>query len=127
MRRAIAYIIDIVIISFLLFIEIQILDSILRQYGTYTAPNLIILIAISITTLFITFLFKDLKGASVGKELLGLRIVSLNGEKPTMKALVIRNLILYFTTTIEFFVWVFRKDHRRLGDLLANTKVTRAD
>lgn len=76
---------------------------------------------------WLTFcLLKDVAGGrSIGKRLLGLQIVAAqNGLSPHPLKLVLRNLTL-FLFPLEILM-LFCKGHRRLGDLLADTKVVAA-
>jgi uncharacterized RDD family membrane protein YckC len=95
-----------------------------------TLPWLIGLAAIQVTLLCV-------RSQSVGKLLLGLRIVSVENEQPggPLRAFLLRAFI---PTVIEFipflgilfwFVdscFIFRDDHRCIHDLIAGTKVVRA-
>ena len=70
------------------------------------------------------------QGATLGKKLMGLRVVRESGEAMDWGAVIIRNL-LRFIDGIAFYlvgaivVWVSKK-RQRLGDMAAKTLVVRA-
>lgn len=74
------------------------------------------------------FLLKDLvfRNASIGKKLLGLKIVDTNNEKASVKSVVLRNLVLLFLVQVEIICFFIDNENRRLGDKWANTKVVLA-
>ncbi len=61
-------------------------------------------------------LFKDVSGRSIGKRIMRLKIVD-NGCTPHVWKRIARNLsiVLWF---VELIVVVFRKDHRKLMDVI---------
>ncbi|WP_332695702.1 RDD family protein [Halalkalibacter lacteus] len=71
-------------------------------------------------------------GYSVGKRLLGIRIVKLDGSNVTFGTMLLRVIVAGFvyaiTIGIAFIVSIFmvalRKDKRSIHDMLANTYVT---
>ncbi len=69
-------------------------------------------------------------GTTLGKRLVGIRVVGPDGKKPTWKASAIRNLLRvvdmapYFVPYVLGFVVALRDDERRrLGDRVAGTRV----
>lgn len=64
-------------------------------------------------------------GRSVGKALVGLRVLMIDGKPPTLAAVLLRNLIRLPELAIGFVIlYVLISEHRqRLGDLLARTVV----
>jgi uncharacterized RDD family membrane protein YckC len=74
------------------------------------------------------FLTRDalFNGQSLGKLLTGLRVVDLEGNKCTLQRSSLRNIIFIvpvISYIVEYFVMVSTKDERRLGDIIAKTKV----
>lgn len=70
----------------------------------------------------IELICKDVIGKrSVGKKIKGLKVLSINGEKPTYKQLLIRNIFMLWAP-IEVVIVLFF-DKPRLGGKLAKTKV----
>ena len=72
----------------------------------------------------VIFTLKDISGNSIGKRLLGFAIFStVTNEKPTIIQLILRNIFFFLLIPFEAFIILFRPDQRRLGDLIAKTKV----
>ncbi|HLF17401.1 MAG TPA: ankyrin repeat domain-containing protein [Candidatus Omnitrophota bacterium] len=79
------------------------------------------------------FLFRDglFNGQSVGKRLVGLRVVGPKGEKCTFKGSLIRNILIAIPVIpvakivilVEAIVMILSKEGRRLGDRMAKTRV----
>lgn len=65
------------------------------------------------------------KGYTLGKKQQVIRVISLVRENVTLKEFFIRSLILPFEmyTGIGILFIIFRKDSRRLGDILSSTSV----
>ena len=75
--------------------------------------------------MFLAYIFRDMiDGASLGKRFLGLKIVgSVDSNKPvSVGKLALRNLFIPLWP-LEFLVLVFSSQNRRLGDMLAKTRV----
>jgi len=62
-------------------------------------------------------------GQSIGKKIMGLYVVRNDNEEPCGIIRSIFRNMTYFLGVIDLIFLVFRKDKRRLGDLIANTKV----
>ena len=76
---------------------------------------------ICLLLLFISFLGKDLiKGQSLGKKIIKIRVVNMRGETPNIFLLFLRN-ITFFIWPMEVFLWLL--DKRRIGDIIARTTV----
>ena len=76
----------------------------------------------------IYFLIRDalFNGKSIGKLLVGIKVVDLDGAKFTLKKSFLRNLIFLIPVVsyiIEYVAMISSKEGRRLGDLIAKTKV----
>ncbi|WP_419812972.1 RDD family protein [Bacterioplanoides sp.] len=86
-------------------------------------------------TLYFAINWKYLKNnaQTIGKYVLNIRIIKLDGSKPTIKELLLkRYLVLWGFPYIPFIggilnviniLFIFRKDHRCIHDLVAGTKV----
>lgn len=84
-------------------------------------PYLIFISLIIIYSLISDGLFPT--GQSIGKKIMGLYVVRNDNEEPCgIVRSIFRNLT-YLLGVVDFIFLVFRKDKRRLGDLIANTKV----
>lgn len=70
--------------------------------------------------MFIYF-FKDvINGQSIGKRIMKIKVVDLNGNKASLFNLIIRNITILIWP-VEALLLLLDKD--RLGDILAKTKV----
>lgn len=125
-KRLMAFIIDITIIGFLGFL----LFSYLIMSGKfddffYEFKINWILTIYFVSFLDLLFLIKDITGSSFGKKIMKIKIVSNDNIeiKPSIIILIIRNVFLSLGV-IELLVMLVRKDKRRIGDLVTNTKVT---
>ena len=66
-------------------------------------------------------------GQTLGKSVLGIRVVMADGTSPTLGALLLRWVLLpfdlYFTGGVGTLFIIFSKNHQRLGDMAAGTMV----
>jgi len=70
---------------------------------------------------------------TIGKKVLGLRIVKLDGSKPTIKELIFKRYLIYWAfpyipvigglLNLINLLFIFRKDRRCIHDFFADTKV----
>ncbi len=74
--------------------------------------------------IIIFYCFKDsYKGISLGKWIMGIIVKNnIDYNTPILKNLVLRN-VSYIILPIEMIVLAFNKDKKRIGDMLAGTKV----
>lgn len=72
-------------------------------------------------------LMRDVGGASWGKRVVGLDVLTTSGDAPSLASRVLRNVVLLapLAVIVEFFVAYKGSDRfmRRLGDNLAGTRV----
>jgi uncharacterized RDD family membrane protein YckC len=75
-----------------------------------------------------TTLSEVLTGRTIGKALFGLRVVALDGGRPTVLAMVTRNLLrpLDILTLMPLVMILLSPLHQRMGDLAAGTMVVRS-
>ncbi len=71
-----------------------------------------------------------MKGQTLGKRLMGLRVVLDDGRTPTFFAIFLRNILCYidilpFGYALGMIVILFNKKEKRIGDLVAGTMVVR--
>ncbi len=76
------------------------------------------------------FLLEAFAGGTIGKKLMGLRILK-DGAPPSIGAIAVRNLVRFVDMLPAFYLLGFivaaiRGDRRRLGDLAAGTVVVKA-
>lgn len=75
-------------------------------------------------------------GQTVGKRLLGIRVVNLDGSKATLQTLLLKRYLVVqliaeipligFLVSVLNALFIFREDRRCLHDLIAGTKVVMA-
>ncbi len=73
-------------------------------------------------------LLEGVTGATLGKQLVGIRVVKRNGEKPGLGPAIVRNLMRAVDALPAFSILgaaliVTSKDRTRLGDRVAGTRV----
>lgn len=77
---------------------------------------------IQIELIYILFPFKDLvfRDRSIGKKILGLKVETLNGDKPSLIVMILRNITtsLYFLEILLIFIF-----NKRLTDVIFKTQV----
>ncbi len=118
-ERFFALIIDYIVLAFIFLV------AILAVAGTIfiTEVDKAKIIGIVLSVLFY---LKDSTGQSLGKKLLGIRIVrKTDFKKPNIILPSIRNLFLSLGI-IEVIVVLFDANHERLGDKVTKTIVVRA-
>lgn len=152
-RRLIAWFLDILVLVFYIFIVIKVIDSFTPQKRFSSGEGigaLLMLLAIPLLTYHLICEVL-MNGQSIGKRIMGLRVVNENGGKPSISQYIIRWLIRtsdYITVVIVLyapfaagtdpgFFWKIgaafglfvadvilvntTKKHQRLGDILAHT------
>ncbi|MDQ3682152.1 MAG: RDD family protein [Bacteroidota bacterium] len=155
-RRLIAWILDVFVLLFYIYVVFKMIDFFESNHDAERTWALVILLIIP---LFTYHLFCELlmNGQSVGKRIMGLRVVNENGGRPAISQFIIRWLIrtsdymvvvilLYgpiaATQNMGFF-WKISaafslfmadvilmnatKKHQRLGDILAHTLLIRTE
>ncbi|MEK6714420.1 MAG: RDD family protein [Nitrospirota bacterium] len=79
------------------------------------------------SVLIIYWLLRDsLSGQSIGKRVVGLHVINTKGEGATPVEGIVRNIpiAIPFVSIIEYFVMLRNSEGKRIGDLIAHTKVT---
>ncbi|MBE6571828.1 MAG: RDD family protein [Ruminococcaceae bacterium] len=115
-NRIVAFLIDHMIICFALaflgFAQMLIKTDLLWLWRMYYIIFLAFLFA---------YFFKDVvNGQSVGKRIMKIKVVDMDGNKPSIFNLIIRNITI-FIWPVEAILVLLNK--QRLGDILAKTKV----
>lgn len=113
-RRVLAYVIDFFVVSAFMWIVSYLLSVFINPYGSfqiymyfpYVVPVLILVYFI---------VLEKAKGATIGKALMYLRVISRNGRRISWIQAVIRNLTKIFWFPI-IFDWA-------IGKLLSNDRV----
>ena len=101
-----------------------------------TAQNLTMAVAGVGAFLLVNSYFLNLNGQTIGKKIVGIKIVDLNGEKPAFaKLLGLRYVPQWIVSYIPFIntplvlidiLFIFRSDKRCVHDLIAGTQVVEA-
>lgn len=138
--RAIAFLIDLVILSFSATLIVFMVNEIIIFFGLTDLVNRLALsiqsrtiaTRISISILYYIYsliyfaLFWTLIGSTPGKILLGLRILRTNGKKMTFFHSLVRAFSYYISAIVFFlgFIWIiFDKRRQALHDKIAGTIV----
>ena len=121
-ERLLAFLIDLIIVSFLQGIAMLIL--LINLAGKTSADKLLNLIFLVTGISSLILFFKDIfKGVSLGKRIFKLAVRNIETyQVPSKMELLIRN-ITYILWMIDFPMYLFSKEKRRLGDNIANTDV----
>ena len=148
-RRLFAWIIDLILQVFYLIIAFRLYDEYVRDHVseiTFQNDPWVRRILILPVILYHMFCEITMNGQSVGKKLLGIRIVNENGGKASLSQFLIRGLIrasdyailvLMFNGGNPYIIWILlasiallitdivlvvsNKKSQRLGDILAHT------
>jgi len=90
--------------------------------GIFTSPELLLSLAAYLLHVTVGELFW---GRSLGKRLCHLRVIALDGSKPTALSILVRNAVRVFEmmTGVLLIFMVISPARQRLGDLLARTMV----
>lgn len=134
--RAAAFIIDqiillivniLIIIGLLFMINGTFMDFFSANMPSYLVAAAIILIFIIRWGYFFAFEYFS-GGSTLGKKMLGIRVIQDNGHSITLLSSLIRNLLrIIDSLPINYLVGMlmifFHKRHKRLGDLVAGTIV----
>lgn len=101
--------------------------ALLGPLGKAPTPELLALVGASwVTAVFAYQLAGNLKGATLGKRLLGLRVVSRDGSPPDFLHCLIRAAVWLVGTTagsFGFLVALFNRENRTLHDFASGTVV----
>jgi len=117
-QRFIALLIDYIIIA---TIAVPILKY--NAKVAFEHSNTVTLIVLLLNLLFFS---KDITGQSPGKKVMNIKIVDkIDLSKPTLKSLIIRNIILCLGI-IEVAVILIDKNHERIGDKVTGSIVVQA-
>lgn len=154
-RRLFAWVLDIIVLIFYIYIAIKVMES--STFRSYDQEATWALMMVLILPIITYHLLSEIlmNGQSVGKRIMGLRVISENGGKPSISQYIIRWLIRtsdYMVVVIAIyapagfggstsFMWQVAaafcllvtdiilvnasKKNQRLGDILAHTLLIR--
>ena len=126
-QRAVASFIDIVMKG-LIFSFMMIIVSMfgLSLYGIFWEDSTLMIILYFLVVFIPIFLYDSLMeyfcgGRTLGKMMMGLRVVSADGSKPSFAATFTRSLfyLLEGYTGFGLVAMLFSKDNQRLGDIVS--------
>ncbi len=128
--RAVAFTIDLVIVVFLIGLLSWVVTLLETLFELFISRDLNLVRAYAFTIPFIVALYYvgswALTGGTIGKRLLGLRVVRADGFPPTVGRSIVR-FVGYFLSAVVFFlgfIWaLFDDEHRAWHDDLAGTWV----
>ncbi|MDR2840548.1 MAG: RDD family protein [Paludibacter sp.] len=125
--RIFARLIDFVVVFIYSFGLMSLLFATKLRTFTESNTGLIVLCLLLLPVIFYSLLFEIFNnGKSIGKKLLGLRVVMLDGTTPTIGAYFLRWLFLLIDLYISYIgliIMMINKNNRRFGDLAAGTMV----
>lgn len=115
-RRVIAYILDIFVISSVMWILAYLCYMMINPYETYGVyKNFAMIVPILIIFYFV--LCEKLMGATIGKSLMYLQVRSRNGARISWAQAIVRNLtkIYWFPVIFDWLVGKFLRTDRLFG------------
>lgn len=155
-RRIVAWILDILVLLFYIYLVIKLIDEMFRNSITRNEEGFWVVVMLLMLPIILYHLLSEIfmNGQSVGKRIMGLRVISENGGKPSISQFIIRWLIRtsdYMVIVIVIyrhlfasnpsFLWQIAatfgllvtdvilvntsKKNQRLGDMLAHTLLIR--
>ncbi len=97
--------------------------------GLFQSQGLVLLVVLAVIFGYHVVL-EGLYGQTVGKRALGLMVVKKNGDRCTMGASVVRNVLriidAFFHYAVALVAMLVNDDRQRIGDMAADTVVVRA-
>ena len=121
-KRLLAFIIDFMLFMFaFMFISMFIIYDDYFLFNEQFDKNCYIAYVVCLIIIIVLFIGKDmLKGQSLGKRIMKIKVVTIKGESPRIWQCILRNL--------TFFIWPIEAlllllDKRKIGDVLAKTIV----
>lgn len=133
--RAAAFVIDQLVIGLLnVILYFGLFFSLISSIEFFATDNFLLLIAVVIILTFVIewtyFIVQEFfwSGRTIGKRIIGIRTIQENGQRITLLASVIRNLVRIIDSLptgylLGIIMIFFHSQHKRLGDLAAGTIV----
>ena len=93
-----------------------------NKIGYYFDKSMYILSLCFLIMSEVIFFSKDVifKKRSIGKKIMNIKVVTIDGEEPKVFQLILRN-ITFFVWPLEIFLILWNK--QRIGDILAKTRI----
>lgn len=127
-RRLLALVIDWAILIVYIIVAVKVLESVIQTAGSQSSVPFNVAILLALIPFFLYFLLTEvwMNGQSLGKKVMRMRVVNMDGGKPTLGQFVIRWLLRPVDFGMTFCVGgllsvIFSKYSQRLGDLAAGT------
>lgn len=130
--RSAAFLIDFTIVFFIT-LGIQVMAALAQAVGDFLSSYFIAIFYLVLGTLFwVYFVINEMifDGSSIGKRMLGLRVIKDNGTPIDLVDSLTRNFVRYIdllpgTCLVGFIVMMLNDQSKRLGDYAAGTLVVR--
>lgn len=128
LQRFFAFLID-SIVMFLCYLLFVMIVGYLAAYGNASASIAMILIFSILVMMYPLLMEVFNHGQTLGKKLMGIKVVSLDGSTPAISSYILRwaLLLVDITAFIGLTSIVFTRNSQRLGDLAAGTTVVRLE
>jgi uncharacterized RDD family membrane protein YckC len=123
-QRLLAWVVDGIVISLTTLILASAANS-LSPILSSDAEEFIAVCIVLVELLYPFYMETLNNGRSVGKMLMGIRVVCLDGTKPSLSAFFIRWVTLPIDMFLGLAFIIFTKNSQRIGDLGAGTAVVR--
>ena len=118
-KRIIAFLIDLFVYAFVWAILLTIIASIFYRSIPSEGERKLVVIVLALFAL-VPMILRDLT-VSVGKYIMGLRVVSINDKKLSRIGLILRNITIWEIPHVELIVMIVCG--RRLGDMMSKSTV----
>ena len=131
-RRVLAQLIDLLIVSILGFVAQLVIVFILARVGVLNSEGSAIFMSLFIwvVTILLYFTLNESGGKTPGKSMLAIQVVDENGEPPGLERSLVRNLLRFIDVLPFYYITGFvsvalTARQQRLGDLVSGTFVVR--
>jgi uncharacterized RDD family membrane protein YckC len=126
--RIVGRLIDLVVAAAYLIIVFATIGF--SNLGSFFENNVWIIILLMLPVVFYNLICEvALNGQSLGKKVMGIKVISLNGEQPALSQYLIRWLFrlvdFTFGGLVALIIVAVTPKHQRLGDILAGTVVVK--
>ena len=124
LQRVVAWVIDYIVLYFVSLFFVAII-SVFALGGSENAMYVCLVIYILTIVMYPFWMELFNNGQSLGKMAMKIRVVCLDGTRPSISALFIRWITLLFDSVLGLAFIIFSKNSQRIGDLAAGTTVVK--
>lgn len=124
LQRVVAWVIDYIVLYFVSLFFVAII-SVFALGGSENAMYVCLVIYILTIVMYPFWMELFNNGQSLGKMAMKIRVVCLDGTRPSISALFIRWITLIFDSVLGLAFIIFSKNSQRIGDLAAGTTVVK--